>query len=738
MNTTFWVKDDVRLWDLCRLKDKENFTVESLSSGQVHVLNMSDVVPCDLSHLADSHDICLMNSLHEAPLIDLLRRKYEKGSIYSMIGQEDIVLSINPYKSLPGNENFDVYNVNIDRDGGVAISREPHVFATANIALKSLSMTSDDSLKSKNQSIIISGESGAGKTEVAKMIFRFLLHCDASQPEDTSRDGAYERVKRVLTNSTAIFESFGNAKTIRNDNSSRFGKFVKLHYSSDARVMNAVTETFLLERSRLVTQPKGERNYHIFYMLLQSQSGRFGLTFVEDFQILLQGGLSGRIEALSQADSVALEQLMESFTTLSFSTDEVDNIWRLLAVMLHLGNIKLSLPSEGSSVAMEPTLVKFEQISSWLGLEDYLLTRALTTSQVVIANRASINTKILSLADVENNIKGLIKWLYNKLFEWLLFKVNGQYVENSLPGPDPSAFIGVLDIFGFEILEVNSLEQLCINYTNECLQQYFNEKVFIQEQRMYLENGIPWQHISFNDNQCNIDLIAKPGTGLLQQLEELGSLNRKPDDSALLTQFNQSNDKLNNSAYVKSRFKDTFFTVKHFAGDVVYDVSGFVAKNNFSLQDELAELVSLTSDSFLAQVISPPSSRDRSQTRSCDSPSAGMEGGDSSSSGRNRSGKKRSGAVGLSSAFRQQIDSLMSLLRQTEPHYIKCIKPNNDKVPHDFSAFLVADQLRHSGVMEVVRIRREVAAILPLFRIPHHTPQKDPGRHAHTMWYRIL
>ena len=714
-NKKFWVKDASRLWDLCEeTTEDSSFTLRSLSSGEVlSSCSRESMIPCEPSHLFDARDICLMNSLHEAPLIDLFRRKFEKDYIYSIIGQEDIVVSINPYKIIPRNRNnFAAFNVDSSCNNASASSHEPHIFSTANIALKSLNRNS------LNQSIIISGESGAGKTEASKMIFNFLIHCDTAKSADDA--SACEPVKKVFLHSNIIFESFGNSKTIRNDNSSRFGKFVKLYYSPDIRIISAVSETFLLEKSRLVHLSAGERNYHIFYMFLMSQAGNFGLTSVADFQILTQGRCLSRCsDGCFDEDRNAFSELLESFSVFEFSEEEIIGIWRLLAVILHLGNIQLSTPAEGSEVEIETVLVSLAQIAGWLGTEDFLLKNTLTSSRVVIANRSSLNVRILSQNDVNNNVKSLIKWIYNKLFEWLLKKMNAKSSNEGIADFSQARFIGVLDIFGFEILETNSLEQLCINYTNECLQLHFNHKIFVQEQALYVSEGmqniifydnnashcltcqihqlgVPWEYVSFSDNQSKIDLIAKASTGLLQQLEEFGSLNRKPDDLALLVQLNQSADKLKNDSYVKSRFKDSFFTIKHFAGDVVYDITGFISKNNFSLQEDLAQLMILTSDAFLSQVFNAtpeilesvelaPAAKERKRINS----------------------SRRTGAVSLTSQFRQQVDQLMTVLGTTEPHYVTCIKPNNNKVPGEFDAHLVVDQLRHSGVMEVVRIRRE-------------------------------
>jgi myosin heavy subunit len=568
-----WSEHPDLLWDLYDVLEatETGYTLVSRSTGlQKSAVPRAAIIEVDPSHLQNSSDLCSMNSLHEAPLIDLVRRRHADSSIFSKIGSEDIILSLNPYRRIPGLfENMDAYNRPLN---SVASSHlAPHIYGTANCALKSLGECARSAV-CVNQSILISGESGAGKTEASKAVINFLLHCDdgSEGSESSERNSSCERVKRVISSSTAIFEAFGNAKTIKNENSSRFGKFIKINYSESNRIVSAATETFLLERSRLVTAGADERNYHIFYMLLSALGESLGLNSAEHYNILTQGSCITLTD--QTADMNTFGYLLEAFDDLKFSTEEVADIWRLLAVILNLGNLKLIGVEEGKEVLIEESGIAFDQIAESLGVIPALFKKSITTSRVHISKRSSVNIRILSLPDVENNLKGLIKWLYNKLFEWLVSKINDSYKNETVAAEGCIRFIGILDIFGFEILGVNSLEQLCINYTNECLQQQFNERVFSLEQEDYIREGVDWKQITFGDNQSKIDCIAKHPTGLLQQLEEYGSLNRKEDnpDMALLFQLNQNNDKVGNTSYVKSRFKDQYFTIRHFAGDVKY------------------------------------------------------------------------------------------------------------------------------------------------------------------------
>jgi len=680
-----WAEHPDLLWDLFDVVEctEVGCTIVSCSTGLSRTaVSPESLVEVDPSHLENSSDLCAMNSLHEAPLIDLVRRRYRAGMIFSNIGSSHVVVSLNPYRYIPGLfEIMDMFDKPLYSDDSSCLL-PPHIYGTANIALKSLATGKS------SQSILISGESGAGKTEASKAVVNFLIHCDTRRGSvlATQQYETCERVKRVLKSSTAIFEAFGNAKTIKNDNSSRFGKFIKLNYSDDCRILSAETETFLLERSRLVSAGADERNYHIFYMMISALRGELGLKAAEDYQILRQGGCTTLSD--STADTLTFEQLLRSFRELQFTSDTIFSIWRLLSVILDLGNLKVVETEEGQQVHIEDSLASLETLSGALGVHPALFKNALTTRRVLVANRASINTRVLSVTDAVNNIKGMIKWLYNKLFEWLVKEINEKYKNETVMSTESLRFIGILDIFGFEVLGVNSLEQLCINYTNERLQDMFNERIFVFEQEEYLREGLEWKPVAFSSNKSCIDCIAKQSTGILQQLEEYGSLNRKgenPDD-ALLTQFHQTNEKIGNSSFVKSRFKDQYFTIRHYAGDVVYgsrlyalnlsrcidynfyfcryiDINGFVAKNNFALTEDLMGLLVGTSDPFLSSLFQAPVQEGLTSRESKVATEAVAK--------RSKGAKKRVGAVSLSSQFRQQVDELMLQLKSTEPHYIK-------------------------------------------------------------------
>lgn len=714
--------------------------------GVIRKVKADQVHRVDPTHELDLDNLCLLNDMHEAPLLDLLRRRFFTRRIYTFTG--DVLISINPYQLVEG--LYDNAIKYLDKDSfsarrGSVVSdlaaedlfrgNSPHVYRVANQALQSLTLqhsieAGDDHYQ--NQSIIISGESGAGKTENSKYVLSFLIHANnyfsqhhASGPSNMINNVSFEEhLKAVLLHSSVVLEAFGNAKTVRNDNSSRFGKYIKLLYlkehskhgnSTFPHLVSANTETFLLEKSRLTSIGQGERTYHVFYQLIAGLDSpdlkaRLSLDQAEaNFSLLLQGKCSSM-----ESDRQEFLATNEALRTLQFTNTEIEHIWTLVSCVMHLYNIQLEESEQTQApVKVSCPTITVDRLAQFLGVEAAQFTFSLTTQELQVARRASIKMKILSEGEVRNNVNALMKWLYSKLFDWIVRKINACHSSLST-GRDISGaqFIGILDIFGFEILNVNSFEQLCINFTNERLQQQFNEHVFVSEQAMYAQEGLEWSNINFRDNQPIIDVISstKKPMGLLLVLEEHGLLNRKPDDIALLNGFNQVHEappavgKAAKAAaatalYSKSRFGNDSFVLRHFAGEVTYTVDGFLSKNNDALQEDLMKLLKCSASDFLidmAQIERPP------KRGSVFGTLGGMLGGS-----KEPASKKMASSASVSQQFRLQLDMLMTTLRSTTPHYIKCIKPNGEKVAESFNAQLVIQQLRYSGVLEVVRIRRE-------------------------------
>lgn len=694
---SFWVPDDENVFEIGTVIH-DRIVKEGSSEQYCQVLVQRETGPekreykrslvyeVDKSHLEDLDDLIEMNSLHEAPLLDILRRRWLQDTMYTFTGE--FLVSINPYKMLPGQNDNPLQFLDLTpkkKDAKVT----PHVFAVANFALREASKPVVED-EPASVSIIITGESGAGKTEASKQVLNFLTLANKhSFPSDVV---LADNVKNVIIDSNAIFEAFGNAKTVRNDNSSRFGKYIKLEYTADNQLWSAHTETFLLEKSRLVSVGTDDRNYHIFYQMVRgldaTSKAKLHLTRVEDYKILTSGGCT---VITTEADDInEFTAVCKALVLMGCTPADIDHLWELLSCVLHLGNITVG-PAETKKEQLQLASIALEELANILGVDIDGFVTALTMQKVNVKQTGEVYDKILSDEEIRNNIGALIKWVYGGVFNWIVAKVNNAYSTfNTSADKSVVKFIGVLDIFGFEIFANNTFEQLCINYTNERLQQQFNEVVFEAEQEEYRREGLDWTSITFRDNQGVIDLIGKKPKGLLIILEEHSLMNRDPDDLALLNSFNKlhTTAPAMNPFYAKSRFGNDGFVVKHFAGEVSYNIANFIAKNNDSLQEDLTVLFSTSSNTFLLDILR------NSEV----------------SAGKDKlvdAGTKIASSVSVSFRFRNQLDTLVSTLRSTKPFYIKCIKPNGEKKAGMFDANLVVTQLRYSGILEIVRIRRE-------------------------------
>eukprot|EP00606_Chrysophyceae_sp_TOSAG23-5_P000381 GSChrysophyteH2.ASY1.ANO1.927.1 assembled CDS len=682
--------------------------------GTVHV--KEDTHLLDPSHLLSHDDLCKMNRLHDAPLLNVLRMRYQNDQIYSTVG-DMILVSANPYRRIPGICEVYMYvymcmhmymhicpctslyydmpeDANHEPD---TTANPPHVYKVANRALHSLinsktPSSGDDRCRFMNQSIVVSGESGAGKTEASKLVMSFLVEANL------------EIIQKEVVGSNLVFEAFGNAKTVRNDNSSRFGKYIKLQYSAENMLLSAYTDTFLLEKSRILTCNPGESNYHVFYYMVDGLqksdpmlAAEFGLDSAsyDKFRILNDNG--GGCTWADRGDEENLESLQAAMENVDFSKQEQTEIFRLLAAILHLGNMTVSAATDDSnSITLDSSSMQMEKVAGLLGIEPSILHMKLTQRIVRIRGRSSMATKQLNLKEVSNNLNAFIKMIYTGIFSFIVRKINYAHSHpDQVAGQQPSKFIGILDIFGFEIFQNNSFEQLCINFANERLQQHFNEHVFVSEQEEYQREGLDGSFITFSDNQNVIDLVTKKPAGLFCIMDDFakGAFN-KTDDASLLVNLHQAND-TKNDRYSKPRLNyQEQFVVHHFAGSVTYsigvDKDSFLFKNNDSLEEGLTDGIETSENMFFRNVEEELESINNDDTKHLYS----------------KSGKMASSNT-ISKRFVAQVNRLMATLQVTEPHYIKCMKPNTSKKSGLFEGPLMLEQLRYSGVLEVVRIRRE-------------------------------
>uniref|UniRef100_A0A8C1QKK6 Myosin VAb n=1 Tax=Cyprinus carpio TaxID=7962 RepID=A0A8C1QKK6_CYPCA len=616
--------------------------------------------------LVGENDLTALSYLHEPAVLHNLRVRFTDSKlIYTYCGI--ILVAINPYESLPiyGSDIINAYS------GQNMGDMDPHIFAVSEEAYKQ--MARDE----KNQSIIVSGESGAGKTVSAKYAMRYFATVSGSSAE--------ARVEEKVLASSPIMEAIGNAKTTRNDNSSRFGKYIEIGFDRKHHIIGANMRTYLLEKSRVVFQACEERNYHIFYQLCACahlpQFEPLKLGSADDFPYTNQGR-SPVIEGVN--DLKEMEATRKAFSLLGITEAHQMGLFQILSAILHLGNVELK--ERGSSscctsdesghlgVFCDLTEVSYESMAHWL------CHKKLKTAT------ETLNKPVTQLEAI-NGRDALAKHIYAKLFSWIVGQVNKALSTSS----KPHSFIGVLDIYGFETFEVNSFEQFCINYANEKLQQQFNMHVFKLEQEEYMKEQIPWTLIDFYDNQPCINLIEAK-MGLLDLLDEECTMPKGSDESWAQKLYNTHLKK--SSHFEKPRMSNKAFIILHFADKVEYQCDGFLEKNKDTVNEEQINVLKASKFALLVELFQD---EETPAALSTTAPSGRAKAGRSIQSVREH--KK---SVGLQ--FRNSLHLLMDTLNATTPHYVRCIKPNDVKAPFMMDPHRAVQQLRACGVLETIRI----------------------------------
>ncbi|KAF8599055.1 myosin 5 [Ceratobasidium sp. AG-I] len=659
-------------------------------------------------------DLATLSHLNEPSVLHTIRNRYAQHSIYTYSGI--VLIAVNPFQrvSLYGPEIIQAYSGR--RKGEL----EPHLFAIAEDAYTR--MTKD----SEGQTIIVSGESGAGKTESAKLIMRFLASVVPEGQQPKSKKAAVEdssEMEQQILATNPILEAFGNAKTTRNDNSSRFGKYLQILFDGKQNIVGARIRTYLLERSRLVYQPEIERNYHIFYQLCAGAPSKerkdLGLdTDVSKFSYLNGGGPSSTpIHGVDDAEE--FRQTQNALSTVGVGIDKQWSVFKLLAALLHLGNIKITSGRNDSNIDdNEPNML---MACRFLGLNPPEFKKWTVKKQITTRNEKIVSSLTGPQAMVVRD--SVSKFVYACMFEWLVAIVNESLSgENGEGALKAEKFIGVLDIYGFEHFKKNSFEQFCINYANEKLQQEFNAHVFKLEQEEYVREQINWTFIDFSDNQPCIDIIEGK-LGVLSLLDEESRLPSGTDASFLTKLIGQLDNPKNKNVFKKPRFGNSAFTIAHYALDVTYEAEGFIEKNRDTVPDEQLALLAGTQNPFFKEVLDAA----LASSRPPESPHPGTPTfSDSGSTNSRRSslipdpgrssllqtggggGAKRPGAVAkkptLGSIFKGSLISLMETISVTNVHYIRCIKPNEAKRAWEFTPQQVLSQLRACGVLETIRI----------------------------------
>ncbi|NXI54888.1 MYO7A protein, partial [Chloroceryle aenea] len=642
--------------------------VKLCDSGQIQVVddegNEHWISPQNASHIKPMHptsihgveDMIRLGDLNEAGILRNLLIRYREHLIYTYTGS--ILVAVNPYQLLPiySPEQIRLYtNKKIGE-------MPPHIFAIADNCYFNMQRNN------KDQCCIISGESGAGKTESTKLILQFLA----------AISGQHSWIEQQVLEANPILEAFGNAKTIRNDNSSRFGKYIDIHFNKRGAIEGAKIEQYLLEKSRVCRQAQDERNYHVFYCMLRGmtmeQKKKLGLGKATDYNYLAMGNCT---TCDGRDDSKEYANIRSAMKVLMFTDTENWEISKLLAAILHMGNLQYEARTydnlDACEVVQSASLIT---AASLLEVDPQDVMNCLT-SRTIITRGETVSTP-LSMEQALDVRDAFVKGIYGRLFVWIVEKINAAiYRPPSQELKSIRRSIGLLDIFGFENFTVNSFEQLCINFANENLQQFFVRHVFKLEQEEYNLENINWQHIEFTDNQDALDMIAIKPMNIISLIDEESKF-PKGTDATMLHKLN-SQHKLNTNYIPPKNNYETQFGINHFAGIVYYETKGFLEKNRDTLHGDIIQLVHSSKNKFIKQIFQADVAMG-AETR------------------------KRSPT--LSSQFKRSLELLMRTLSVCQPFFVRCIKPNEYKKPMLFDRELCVRQLRYSGMMETIRIRR--------------------------------
>lgn len=728
----------------------DELEVAMADTGKKFTVSKDDVQKTNPPKFVKVEDMAELTCLNEASVLNNLRERYYSGLIYTYSGLFCVV--INPYRrlSIYNDENIELYK------GKKRHEVPPHIFAVTDNAYRSMLQDRED------QSILCTGESGAGKTENTKKVIQYLAYVASSKPRipntangilgPTSNNtsmmpsfndstgstsspvaaavtphlnhnnqlnhssnsihtdlndstatqqqstpqtptSAYSHsveLERQLIQANPILEAFGNAKTVKNDNSSRFGKFIRVNFDASGYIAGANIETYLLEKSRTIRQAQDERSFHVFYQFLNGASPEerqeFLLEDVRSYTFLTHG----HVPVPGVDDTQEFKYTVEAMRVMGLTKDELSAIFRIVSAVMLFGNMKFK-QERNSDQATLPDNTVAQKVSHLLGLNVTDMTKAFLKPRLKVG-RDHV-TKAQTKEQVESAVEAIAKACYERMFKWLVQRINKSL--DRTKRRQGASFIGILDIAGFEIFELNSFEQLCINYTNEKLQQLFNHTMFVLEQEEYQREGIEWKSIDFGlDLQPTIDLIEKP-MGILALLDEECWFPKATDKTFVekLVSSHSSHPK-----FIKSDFKSTAdFSITHYAGKVDYSATQWLMKNMDPLNENVVQLLQNSTDNIVLHIWKDAEIVGMSVTALNDStqpPFGGM---------RTRKGMFRT----VSQLYKDQLARLMSTLRNTNPNFVRCIIPNHEKRAGKICAPLVLDQLRCNGVLEGIRICRQ-------------------------------
>ncbi|XP_054909457.1 myosin VIb isoform X1 [Poeciliopsis prolifica] len=668
-------------------------TIEPLNQkGKTFLAPMNQVFPAEDDVNKHVDDNCSLMYLNEATLLNNVRVRYTKDHIYTYVA--NILIAVNPYYDVPKLYGPDAIKSYQGKSLGTL---PPHVYAIADKAYR------DMKVLKMSQSIIVSGESGAGKTENTKFVLRYL----------TTTYGSGQDIDERIVEANPLLEAFGNAKTVRNNNSSRFGKFVEIHFNDKNAVVGGFVSHYLLEKSRICMQSNEERNYHIFYRLCAGASEdlkktlhldspdsfrylnrgctRFFASKDSDKQILQSRKSAEHVKMGALRDPLLDDQgdfnrMCVAMKKIGLNDTEKLDLFRVVAGVLHLGNIDFEETgsSSGGCTIKKQSDQTLKFCAELLGLDQDDLRVSLTTRVMLTTAGGAKGTVIkvpLKVEQANNARDALAKAVYSRLFDHVVKRVN-----QCFPFQASSNFIGVLDIAGFEYFEHNSFEQFCINYCNEKLQQFFNERILKEEQELYQKEGLGVNEVHYVDNQDCIDLVEAKLVGILDILDEENRLPQASDQhftSAVQTKhkdhFRLTVPRKSKLAIHRNLRDDEGFMIRHFAGAVCYETTRFVEKNNDALHMSLESLVCESKDKFVREL---------------------FENSSTSKDSKQKAGKLSFISVG--NKFKTQLNLLLEKLRSTGSSFIRCVKPNLKMVSHQFEGALILSQLQCSGMVSVL------------------------------------
>ncbi|XP_016114733.1 myosin-9-like [Sinocyclocheilus grahami] len=679
-----WVPSERLGFEASSVKEEhgDEVVVELADSGKKVRVNKDDIQKMNPPKFSKVEDMAELTCLNEASVLHNLKERYYSGLIYTYSGLFCVV--INPYKNLPiySEEIVDMYK------GKKRHEMPPHIYAITDTAYRSMMQDRED------QSILCTGESGAGKTENTKKVIQYLAHVASShktKKDQSSSVLSHGELEKQLLQANPILEAFGNAKTVKNDNSSRFGKFIRINFDVNGYIVGANIETYLLEKSRAIRQAKEERTFHMFYYMLTGAGDKLRSELCLESYNKYRFLSNGNVTIPGQQDRDMYLETVEAMRIMGFSEEEHIGLLRVISSVLQLGNMSFKKERHSDQASM-PDDTAAQKVCHLMGMSVTDFTRAILSPRIKVGR--DYVQKAQTQEQAEFAVEALAKATYERMFRWLVMRINKALDKTKRQG---ASFIGILDIAGFEIFDLNSFEQLCINYTNEKLQQLFNHTMFILEQEEYQREGIEWSFIDFGlDLQPCIELIEKPTSppGILALLDEECWF-PKATDKSFVEKVQQEQGKHPKFHKPKKLKDEADFCIMHYAGKVDYKADEWLMKNMDPLNDNVATLLNQSTDKFVSELW-----KDVDRIVGLDKV-AGMS--ELPGAFKTRKGMFRT----VGQLYKEQLSKLMATLRNTNPNFVRCIIPNHEKKAGKLDPHLVLDQLRCNGVLEGIRICRQ-------------------------------